>query len=178
MDRAPERRDRAGRVGGQAVLLKQAAGVVGGRAEGDVDPLAQVGVDVAAVALQIRDDLDRGLALQLPAHARGPQHPGEVMGAAGQEERPRFCGSRPVALATAAISMADLVPSTKLLNILGFMPAACGLGRGDAEMLPHRRRRRLVEMRQVAGALAGADHGEAEARAQSTSSQISAGWSP
>jgi hypothetical protein len=29
-----------------------------------------------------------------------------------------------VALATAAISMPDLVPSTKLLNIFGFMPAA------------------------------------------------------
>ena len=42
----------------------------------------------------------------------------------GKNERPRACGSRPVALATAAISIDDLVPSTKLLNIFGFMPAA------------------------------------------------------
>ena len=40
---------------------------------------------------------------------------------------------------------------------------AGGVGRGgrDPEVLPHRRRGRLVELRQVARALAGADHGEA-----------------
>ena len=42
----------------------------------------------------------------------------------GKNDRPRSCGSSPVALATAHISIADLVPSTKLLNILAFMPAA------------------------------------------------------
>ena len=42
----------------------------------------------------------------------------------GKKDSPRACGSRPVAFATAAISMPDLVPSTKLLNILAFIPAA------------------------------------------------------
>ncbi len=42
----------------------------------------------------------------------------------GKNDSPRSCGSSPVALATAAISMPDLVPSMKLLNILGFIPAA------------------------------------------------------
>ena len=40
---------------------------------------------------------------------------------AGGKARPPLCGTRPVALQTAVISMPDLVPSTKLLNIFGLM---------------------------------------------------------
>ena len=64
---------------------KQAAAYSVGRAEGDVDALAQVGVDMATVALLIRDDLDRALALQLPALALRPQHAREIVGAAREE---------------------------------------------------------------------------------------------
>ena len=40
---------------------------------------------------------------------------------AGGKPRPSLCGTSPVALQTAVISMPDLVPSTKLLNIFGLM---------------------------------------------------------
>ncbi len=40
----------------------------------------------------------------------------------GGKSSPPGAGVRPVAFATAAISMADLVPSRKELNILGFNP--------------------------------------------------------
>src|SRR5262249_10983993 len=42
---------------------------------------------------------------------------------AGGKCKPSLCGTSPVALQTAVISIADLVPSTKLLNILGLMEA-------------------------------------------------------
>ena len=40
---------------------------------------------------------------------------------AGGKRKPPSCGSRPVALHTAVISMPDLVPSMKLLNIFGLI---------------------------------------------------------
>ena len=40
---------------------------------------------------------------------------------AGGKCRPSDCGKRPVALHTAVISMPDLVPSTKELNIFGLI---------------------------------------------------------
>jgi hypothetical protein len=42
---------------------------------------------------------------------------------AGGKLKPPLCGTRPVALQTAVISMPDLVPSTKLLNIFGLIDA-------------------------------------------------------
>jgi hypothetical protein len=40
---------------------------------------------------------------------------------AGGNPNPSLCGTSPVALQTAVISMPDLVPSTKLLNIFGLI---------------------------------------------------------
>ena len=40
---------------------------------------------------------------------------------AGGKPRPSLCGTRPVALHTAVISMPDLVPSMNELNIFGLM---------------------------------------------------------
>src|SRR5262249_61528437 len=40
---------------------------------------------------------------------------------AGGKPNPSLCGTSPVALHTAVISMPDLVPSTKLLNIFGLI---------------------------------------------------------
>src|SRR3954471_8490408 len=40
---------------------------------------------------------------------------------AGGNDRPSVCASRPVALQIAVISMPDLVPSRKLLNIFGLI---------------------------------------------------------
>ena len=72
------------------------------------------------------------------------------------------CGTlRPQALATAAISSADLVPSRKELNICGFMPAALRLLRGQAVVLPDAVGGHGVIGGQVLGALAGGDDLEA-----------------
>ena len=40
---------------------------------------------------------------------------------AGGKRKPSDCGTKPVALHTAVISMPDLVPSTKELNIFGLI---------------------------------------------------------
>ena len=73
----------------------------------------------------------------------------------------RAAASRSQALAMAAISIADFVPSRKELNICGFMPAARGLFRRQAVMRPDVVRRHLVIGGQILRALAGRDHGEA-----------------
>ena len=92
--------------------------------------------------------------------------------------RPSGAGVRPVALETAVLSIAGLEPSRKELNILGFSPPrlAC------SSLRP-----------QYFHTVSGVDWAKCgshlwprpaavtekpEARAQSTSSQISAGWSP
>ena len=69
MERPPERGDLAARIDGHAILREAGRRVAGRRAEGDVDALAQVVVDVAAVALAVGDHLDRAVALELAAHA-------------------------------------------------------------------------------------------------------------
>ncbi len=46
----------------------------------------------------------------------------QVVDAAGREMQPVGGTARPVALAIAAISIADLVPSRNELNICGFIP--------------------------------------------------------
>src|SRR2546423_13746003 len=54
----------------------------------------------------------------------------------GGNDRPSGCGTRPVALQTAVISMPDLVPSMKLLNIFGFIPPRAAFS-GVIPKLPH-----------------------------------------
>src|SRR5207248_4120528 len=55
---------------------------------------------------------------------------------AGGKDNPLGCGTRPVALHTAVISMPDLVPSMKLLNIFGFIPPRAAFS-GVIPKLPH-----------------------------------------
>ena len=69
-----------------------------------------------------------------------PQHMRQVVDAAGRKQqavRPARRGRQ--ALAIAAISIADLVPSRNELNICGFMPAALRLARRQAVVAPRRR---------------------------------------
>ena len=54
-----------------------------------------------------------GSGLQIPASSSARR----------REGRPSGCGVRPVALATAVISMPDFVPSRKELNIFGLIEA-------------------------------------------------------
>src|SRR3546814_10919344 len=57
----------------------------------------------------------------VPPSARGRRMCGRSSAPQDGKARPSEAGSSPVALATAAISMPDLVPSRKELNICGFM---------------------------------------------------------
>jgi hypothetical protein len=66
-----------------------------------------------------------------------------------------------VALAIAAISMPDLVPSMKEQNIWAFMPASAACSAVKPVLVPHVGRRQAVVSGLVAGALAGGDHRKA-----------------
>src|SRR5262249_15127680 len=55
---------------------------------------------------------------------------------AGGKASPPLCGASPVALHTAVISIADLLPSMKLLNILGLIEARSSMCRYLSRM-PH-----------------------------------------
>ena len=110
-------------IGLQAVFLEAGRGVIVRRLEHDIDAPAQVAKHRPAVALERRDDLDHAVALQHAARRRGRA----ALAAARRRRRAGMpspsCGtSRPQALATAAISIADLVPSRNELNICGFIP--------------------------------------------------------
>lgn len=59
--------------------------------------------------------------LSVPPAADGLQICANSKRELGGNPRPSGCGTRPVALHTALISIADLVPSTKELNIFGLM---------------------------------------------------------
>ena len=65
-----------------------------------------------------------GVPVMPAAAARDARTAGRSPVAAGGKARPSGATSRSVALAIATISIADLVPSRKELNIFGFMPAA------------------------------------------------------
>ena len=87
MERAPQRGDRAAPTRDDAILGEAGRRVLGRRAEGDVDALAQIAVHVATIALPVRDDLDRALALELAALALRLQHAREIVGAAREERQ-------------------------------------------------------------------------------------------
>ena len=70
-------------------------------------------------------------------------------------------GVRPVAFATAAISMPDFVPSRNELNICGFIPPMRACFLGQSVIAPYRRRCGRVIFRQVLRALSGGEHAEA-----------------
>ena len=57
----------------------------------------------------------------VPPSAFGLQMSASSKRVAGGKCRPSDCGTSPVALHTAVISMPDLVPSTKELNIFGLI---------------------------------------------------------
>ena len=57
----------------------------------------------------------------VPPSARGLQTSDSSKRDAGGKAKPSLCGTRPVALQTAVISMPDLVPSMNELNIFGLM---------------------------------------------------------
>ena len=80
---------------------------------------------------------------------------------AGGNARPSLCGTRPVALHTAVISMPDLVPSTNELNIFGLIELRSVILQILVEDVPHVVGIGLVVVRLVARALAGRDHLEA-----------------
>ncbi len=62
--------------------------------------------------------------IEAPALGARAQHLRQIVDAAGRKRQPASGTSNPQALAIAAISIADLVPSRKLLNICGFIPAS------------------------------------------------------
>ena len=57
----------------------------------------------------------------VPPAAFGLQTSASSKRVAGGKPNPSLCGTSPVALHTAVISIPDLVPSTKLLNIFGLI---------------------------------------------------------
>jgi hypothetical protein len=75
--------------------------------------------------LEARHDLDEALSSSTPPCARGRSVKGRSSAPQGGKARPSRGALSPVALAIAAISIADLVPSRNELNICGFMPDAC-----------------------------------------------------
>src|SRR5215471_17157272 len=107
----------AARVGFETVLLEAGAGVLVRGLHHDVDAPTQITEDQAAVALQARYDLDHAVALEHASSLAAAQHMRQVIDAAGRKPSPSAGTSRLVALAIAAISIADLVPSRNELNI-------------------------------------------------------------
>ena len=176
----PQRGVAPGGVGRDAVFGEAAADVVGLALEHGVDAPAQVVRDLAAVALARRRS-PRPCPCAAgcrPRRAGAGGRAGPTCRRAGRPARPR-AARRPVALAIAAISMPDLVPSRKELNICGFMPPSRRLLRASARNGPRpspacwrgRRGRYFVP-------LPAATTVKPPARSVSTISQTSAGWSP
>ena len=75
---------------------------------------------VAALPVDRRNDLGDARPFQPPA-SRGLQTSARSNRLAAGKVSPPLCGVRPVALQTAVISIADFVPSMKLLNIFGLI---------------------------------------------------------
>ena len=65
----------------------------------------------------------------VPPWARGLHTSARSKRLAGGKASPPVCGASPVALHTAVISIADLLPSMKLLNILGLIEARSSMCR-------------------------------------------------
>ena len=92
----------------------------------------------------------------------------------GGNARPSGRGRQPVALATAAISIADFVPSRNELNICAFMPPRLRVLGSQPVVVPHRVRRRGVVRGEILRSLPRGDHLEARTRAPSRPSRRSA----
>ena len=84
---------------------------------------------VAAVAVDRGHDLGDALLLERASRRPGLHTSASSKRVAGGKPRPSLCGTRPVALQTAVISMPDLVPSTKLLNIFGLIESRSSIRR-------------------------------------------------
>ena len=96
----------------------------------------------------------------------------------GGKASPSSGASSPVALAMAVLSMAGLEPSRKALNIFGFMPPSLAC---SAVTPQWSHTVSGVDSRNLGSHLwprPAATTGKPQVRAQSTSSQASAGWSP
>ena len=87
--------------------------------EGDEDAVTDVVEDLAPVRLLASGDVDETAAGHASAIRRRPEDPGEVVQAGRREGEASSGQSSPVPLATAAISIAALVPSVNELYIFG-----------------------------------------------------------
>ena len=156
VERPPERGEAPGGVGGHAVLAEAGGGVGVRGLEHHVDAPAQVARDRAAVALEAGDDLDG------PRGARGRQEMCARSSAPqGGKARPSSGAARAQALATAAISMADLVPSRNEVNMRRVHAGRRGLVRVEAVVRPDLVRRDGVVGGQVLRPLPRRVHPEA-----------------
>ena len=98
--------------------------------------------------------------------------------AQGGKARPSGAGVRPVALATAVLSMAGLEPSRKELNILGFSPPRLACSSFSPQYFHTVSGVDCAKCGSHLWPRPAAVTSKPEVRAQSTNSQISAGWSP
>src|SRR5687768_6857475 len=108
--RLVHRRVTAAVVGEQTVLAEAALHVRAFATKRDVHAPAQVAEHRLSVALEARHDLHLAGVVERSTIRARSQYARQVVDAAGREREPVGAGNKPVAFATAAISIADLVP--------------------------------------------------------------------
>ena len=164
-------------VGDQSVFEAAAHVVAVGR-QRHVHAPAQVTEHGAAVALQRGHHFHLSAMMQDAAVLARPQHARQVVHAAGREVQAGRRGLQARRVGHGGHLDGALGAIQEAVEHLRIEVAGGHHLCGEAVVRPDRVGRGSMEFRQVLGALPAAMTSKPQARAQSTISQISAGWSP